>query len=146
MLSKDFKEFLRLLSEKSVSCLVIGGYAVAFHGYPRYTKDIDIWIKNDRETIDGLLAALNDFGFGSLGLEPADFTGEETVFQLGHPPNRIDILTELEDMDFDSCYARRHEITIDDVLLTVIDVQDLIKAKRTAGRHQDLADVENLEE
>ena len=117
MLSRDFKEFIELLNEHSVRYLVVGGYAVAFHGYPRYTKDIDIWIELSLENADKILKALNEFGFGSLDLTPDDFLESDQIIQLGYPPNRIDILTTLKDLKFEDCY----EVRAGQDLITAVD-------------------------
>ena len=145
MLSKDFKEFIELLNEHSVKYLVVGGYAVAFHGYPRYTKDIDIWIELSLENADKILKALNEFGFGSLDLTPDDFLESDQIIQLGYPPNRIDILTTLKDLKFEDCYNARVEVEILGLHIHFIDIENLKKNKRATGRPQDLADAENLE-
>ncbi len=88
MLNQDFKEFIQFLNANSVRYLVVGGYAVAVHGHPRYTKDIDIWIEMSSENADNLLKALEQFGFGSLGLNSQDFLTPDQIIQLGYPPNR----------------------------------------------------------
>lgn len=92
LLSQDFKEFLQSLNDNDVKYLIIGGYAVAFHGHPRYTKDIDIWLSAEKSNIANLLKALEDFGFASLELTSNDFADPEQIIQLGYPPNRIDLL------------------------------------------------------
>jgi hypothetical protein len=112
MLSKDFKEFIELLNEHSVRYLVVGGYAVAFHGHPRYTKVLDVWIELSPENADNVLKALIKFGFGSLDLKPDDFLESEQIIQLGYPPNRIDILTALKDLKFEDCYRARVDVEI----------------------------------
>jgi hypothetical protein len=145
MLSKDFKEFVALLDVHSVKYLVVGGYAVAFHGYPRYTKDLDVWIKLSPENADNVLKALKAFGFGSLGLKAEDFLEEDQIIQLGYPPNRIDILTTLKEIKFENCYKERIEIEIQGVKINFIDLENLKRNKRATGRPQDLADAENLE-
>lgn len=145
MLNSDFKEFIQLLNENQVKYLVIGGYAVAVHGHPRYTKDIDIWIEMTAENADRLLTALNQFGFGSLGLSPQDFQSPDQIIQLGYPPNRIDLITTPDGIDFDICYASKLEITINDIPVQFIDLNNLKKNKKASGRLQDLADLENLE-
>ena len=104
MLNNDFKEFIQLLNVHSVRYLVVGGYAVAFHGHPRYTKDIDIWILLDKTNAKKMLDVLNVFGFSSLGLTEDDFLKKDNIIQLGNPPNRIDILTDLSGVIFDECY------------------------------------------
>lgn len=114
MLSKDFKEFIELLNEHSVRYLVVGGYAVAFHGHPRYTKDLDVWIELSRENAGKVLKALEKFGFGSLDLKLDDFLEGDQIIQLGYPPNRIDILTTLKDLMFEDCYNARVEVEIQD--------------------------------
>lgn len=89
MLNQDFKEFIQLLNDNQVHYLVVGGYAVAVHGYPRYTKDIDIWIDLAQENAASIVKALEQFGFASLGLKESDFLVEDQIIQLGYPPNRI---------------------------------------------------------
>lgn len=145
MLSKDFKEFIELLNDNRVKYLVVGGYAVAFHGHPRYTRDMDIWIELSPDNSDKILDALKEFGFGSLGLKPDDFLESNQVVQLGYPPNRIDILTTLKDLNFDDCYKTKVEVKIQGLRIDFIDIENLKKNKRATGRAQDLADAENLE-
>lgn len=145
-LSPDFKEFIRLLNENSVRYLVVGGYAVAFHGHPRYTKDLDVWIEAEPENVIRLLDALDEFGFGTLDLEREDFLEPETVVQLGRPPHRIDLVTEIDGVEFADSYSARQEIEVEDVPVSFIGLEQLRKNKRASGRHQDLADLENLEE
>jgi Nucleotidyltransferase of unknown function (DUF6036) len=145
MLSKDFKEFIELLNAHNVRYLVVGGYAVAFHGYPRYTKDLDVWIELSPENANNVIQALDAFGFGSLGLKPEDFLESDQIIQLGYPPNRIDILTTLKEIKFEDCYNQRIEIQIQGIKTNFIDLENLKQNKRATGRPQDLADAENLE-
>lgn len=145
LLSRDFSEFFRSLNDEGVRYLVVGGYAVALHGHPRYTKDIHIWIAREPENAARLLRALAAFGFGQLGLEAADFLEDDQIIQLGMPPNRIDILTPLPGVDFDASYPLRVEVPLDDLSVAFIDLDSLREAKRVSGRHQDLADLENLQ-
>jgi hypothetical protein len=145
MLNKDFKEFIELLNENNVGYLVVGGYAVAFHGHPRYTKDLDVWIDLSPDNADKILNALKQFGFGSLGLKPDDFLEDGQIIQLGYPPNRIDILTTLTDLKFTDCYKARVEAKIQGLQINFIDIDNLKKNKRATGRPQDLVDAENLE-
>ena len=145
MLNKDFREFIELLNDNEVRYLVVGGYAVAFHGHPRYTKDLDVWIGLSPENANKILDALIKFGFGSLGLKSEDFLESDQISQLGYPPNRIDILTTLKDMNFEDCYNTRVEVEIRCLPINFIDIESLKKNKRATGRPQDLADVENLE-
>ncbi len=144
MLNQDFKEFIQFLNDNHVQYLVVGGYAVAIHGHPRYTKDIDIWIETSLDNANNLLQALEQFGFSSLGLQIQDFLTPDQIIQLGYPPNRIDLLTNIDGVIFEDCYPLRLEIVIDDVVVTFIDLDNLKKNKKASGRLQDLADLENL--
>ena len=143
-LTQDFKEFIALLNENNVRYLIVGGYAVAFHGHPRYTKDLDIWIDPAVENIDKLLETLKQFGFGSLGLKTEDFENPEDMIQLGLPPNRIDLFTGLKGVTFDSCYETKVDIKINEMIAHVIDLQNLKQNKKATGRPQDIADLSNL--
>ena len=145
MLSKDFKEFIELLNAHNVRYLVVGGYAVAFHGYPRYTKNLDVWIERSAQNADNVMKALNEFGFGSLGLKSEDFLESDQIIQLGYPPNRIDIVTTLKELSFEDCYKARVEVDIQGLKINFIDLENLKYNKRATGRPQDLADAENLE-
>ena len=145
MLNPDFKEFIESLNDNGVRYLVVGGYAVAFHGHPRYTKDIDIWIEMTPENAAKVVNALDQFGFGSLGLKEADFLVPDQIIQLGYPPNRIDLMSTLPGVDFSTCYSSRIQIEVDEVPVNFINLDNLKKNKKASSRHQDLADLENLE-
>ena len=145
MLNPDFKEFIRLLNDNDVRYLVVGGYAVALHGYPRYTTDIDIWIWLDEGNANRIIKVLEQFGFGSLKLEVQDFLVPNQIIQLGYPPARIDLITSLAGVSFEECYALRVLVPIDDIVVNFIDLENLKKNKEASGRLQDLADLENLE-
>ncbi len=145
MLNQDFKEFIQSLNDNHVRYLVIGGYAVALHGYPRYTKDIDVWIEMSAENAANVVEALDQFGFGSLGLEATDFLVPDQVIQLGYPPARIDLITTPPGVEFENCYESRVEVVIEAVTVNFIDLDNLKRSKKAAGRLQDLADLENLE-
>ncbi|PZU94671.1 MAG: hypothetical protein DCE90_14085 [Pseudanabaena sp.] len=144
MLNQDFKEFIQLLNANQVKYLVIGGYAVAIHGHPRYTKDIDIWIEISEENSQKIITALTEFGFGSLGLTAQDFQEPHQIIQLGYPPNRIDLITSPDGIDFQSCYESKIEVMLDDIVVKFIDLDNLKRNKLASGRLQDLADLENL--
>jgi predicted nucleotidyltransferase len=144
-MNKDFKEFIQSLNENDVKYLVVGGYAVALHGYPRYTKDLDIWIWINRKNIEKLLNAIKAFGFEELNLQIDDFMDTDSVIQLGYPPNRIDLMCDLIGVDFNECYEKKEQVIIDGINVNFIDLNNLKKNKRALGRHQDLADLENLE-
>lgn len=144
VLNQDFREFIQLLNKNKVRYLVIGGYAVAFHGHPRYTKDIDFWIGPSEANTKKLIKALNEFGFGSLDLRAEDFQEPNTIVQLGYPPNRIDLITSPKDVDFKICWKNRIKIEIERTTINFIDLENLKKNKKATGRFQDLADLENL--
>lgn len=144
MLNQDFREFIELLNKHEVRYLVIGGYAVALHGYPRYTKDLDIWIEMDSANAQRLMEALSEFGFGSVGLTQADFTTPDRVIQLGYPPSRIDLITTPDGVDFNTCYQSKLEISVSGVKINFIDLENLKRNKKASARLQDLADLENL--
>lgn len=145
MLNQDFKEFIQSLNDNGVRYLVVGGYAVALHGYPRYTKDMDIWVDMTAENASKIVKALDQFGFGSLGVKESDFTVPDQMLQLGNPPRRIDLLTSLPGVEFSKCYPDRTTVDVEGVSVYFIDLENLRKNKRATGRHQDLADLEHLE-
>ena len=145
MLSPDFKEFVQLLNLFQVRYLVIGGYAVAYHGHPRYTKDLDLWLDVSKANARRMVAVLNEFGFASLRLAEDDFIVPNHVIQLGHPPLRIDLLVGLASLSFRKCFASRIVANLEGVDVNFIDIASLIQSKRSAGRTQDLADIEQLE-
>lgn len=146
ILNKDFSEFIALLNEKGVKYLVIGGYAVAYHGYPRYTKDLDIWVWIDPGNALKLTQVLQAFGMGGLNFRADDFLNANNVIQLGLPPNRIDILTDLEALNFEACYASREIVQAGEISVNFLDFESLIVAKTAAGRPQDRVDVKKLRE
>ena len=144
MLSRDFKEFIESLNASNVRYLVVGGYAVALHGYVRYTKDLDVWIEPKLQNANNVLSALTAFGFGSLDITADDFLEEGNIIQLGYPPNRIDLITSLKALMFENCYPERVQVEIQGVLIDFIDIENLKTNKKATGRPQDLADLENL--
>lgn len=145
MLDQDFKEFIESLNDNNVRYLVVRGYAVAFHGHPRYTKDIDIWVELEPVNAQKIISALKQFGFESLDLKAEDFLVADQIIQLGYPPNRIDLITTLVAVDFEECFAVREEAMIDGTAVNFIDIENLKKNKTASGRPQDIADVANLE-
>ena len=145
MLNQDFKEFIQSLNDNGVRYLVVGGYAVALHGYPRYTKDMDVWVDMSLENASKIVKALDQFGFGSLDLKESDFVVPDQIIQLGYPPRRIDIMTTIPGIDFSECYPSHTTVHVEGVPVNFIDLENLKKNKRATGRHQDLADLENLE-
>lgn len=143
-LSRDFREFIASLNAHDVRYLVVGGYAVALHGYPRFTKDLDVWLWLEAENAAKAVQALADFGFASLDITSDDFLVPDQIIQLGYPPNRIDLITTLPGVEFGSCFDRREIVMIDDIPVNFIDRESLKRNKQASGRLQDLADLENL--
>ena len=144
LLTDDFREFLRLLGARRVEYLLIGGYAVALHGYPRATVDLDIWVRVEPDNAARIVAALRDFGFDSPLLAERLFLLADQIVRLGVPPFRIELLTSIAGVDFDACRTRAVLMEIDGLTVPVISLDDLKINKRAAGRHKDLADLEHL--
>jgi hypothetical protein len=142
-LTEDFRDFFVYLNRYSVRYLVVGGYAVALHGYVRYTKDIDVWIDATPDNAERLAAALEAFG---ASVDASQFLIPDKVLFIGNPPNRIDVLTSIPGVDFVVCYEKRLEETLDGVTITLIDKTSLIAAKKASARPQDLLDAAKLEE
>jgi hypothetical protein len=140
----DFREFLRLLNSYQVKYLIVGGYAVGFHGYPRATIDLDVWIAPEQQNAQRLLSALNEFGFQSDELDEQLFLELNRVVRMGVPPLRLELLTSVSGVEFDACYANRLSVTVEDVEASVISLPDLKANKKAAGRHKDLNDLEHL--
>ncbi len=140
-LDPDFREFVASFNEHDVRYLVVGGYALAAHGLPRATGDLDAWVWVNDQNAARILTALQAFGFGGLGLEASDFDHPDSVIQLGYPPYRIDILTSIDGVDFEDAWERRLSIDIDGLHLDVIGRDDLLRNKIAADRPQDRADV-----
>ena len=142
---KDFEEFIRLLNFQKVEYLIVGAYALIYYTYPRNTGDIDIFINSTHKNAEKMLNVIKDFGFESLGLEAEDFTKQDTIIQLGFPPNRIDIITGITGVLFSEAYGNKVEGEIGDEKVFFISEEDLIKNKKNTGRAKDIADVEILE-
>ena len=142
-LADDFREFLRCLIAREVRFLVIGGHAVSFHGYPRFTHDVDVVVIPEARNVESLLAALADFGFGAVALQVSDFLKPTTVV-LGRPPAQIDIMTFIKGVDIGDAWTRREVGELDGVHVAFISRQDLIANKRAVGRPEDLADIARI--
>ncbi len=143
-LNPDFKEFLSLLNSNDVMYLVVGGYAVGAHGHVRYTKDLDIWIDNSQANAVKVINVLKAFGFESTDISLVDFTTAGSMLQLGNETARIDLLTRISGVEFDSAYRRRIDTTLDGVPITLICREDLRRNKLATGRMRDVGDVEAL--
>ena len=144
-LSSDLREFIHLLNTNSVKYVIVGAWALAFHGRPRYTGDLDILVARDDENTDKLMAVMEAFGFGSAGIKREDFLQVDHVIQLGREPNRIDILTGISGVTFDEAWANREQGKIVDAAVFVISRDLLIKNKRAANRDKDQGDIKLLE-
>ena len=143
-IQQDFKELFELLNKHKAEYIIVGGYALAFHGAPRFTGDIDVLIHNTTENAERVLRALSDFGFGSLGLVISDFVATGNVIQLGVPPVRIDILTSLTGVSWADCENGKVPGTYGSVPVCFLGKEQLVANKRTLGRTQDLADIEAI--
>jgi hypothetical protein len=141
---KDFKELLELLNSHKVEYLVVGSYALAFHGAPRFTGDIDLFVRPDFANAKRILEALAEFGFGSLNLSEADFVTPENVVQFGVPPVRIDIMNSLTGVSWEKAQADKIRGSYGDTVVFFISKKDLIANKKALGRNKDLADIEAL--
>ncbi len=144
MFQDDFKEWLHLLTEKKVEYLLIGGYAVALYGIPRTTGDLDIWIRNSEENVAKVIDCLNEFGLSSLGFTKEDLLKPYAIIQIGYPPVRIDIITDIVGVSFDEAIQDSKVITYDGLTISLISIEDLVKNKSASGRKVDLAEVEKL--
>jgi hypothetical protein len=145
-MNSDFKDLLKAFSEEEVRYLVVGGYAFAEHVEPRYTKDLDVWIERTVENVERVLAALLSFGAPLRELSKDDLLSPGTFYQIGLPPNRIDIITQLEEMDFAECWNRRKTGQIGELAVEYISATDLMENKKRTGRPHDLADLEHLKQ
>ncbi|MEW6431958.1 MAG: nucleotidyltransferase [Myxococcota bacterium] len=144
-LPRDWQEFLSSLNARKVKYLVVGAHALAAHGVPRYTADLDVWVANDPANARRVLAALDDFGFSGLtGLGVEDFENPEMVVMLGRPPLRIDLLTSISGCAFEAAWKRRLRATLGGERVGVLSREDLVANKRAAGRPKDLLDLELL--
>ncbi len=141
----DFKEFIELLQKHEVEFLIVGGFAVALHGYPRYTDDLDILLKRNTKNAERVIQVLNDFGFGSLGLVEQDFLNEDMIIQLGYPPLRIDLITSISGIDnYDEIFGNAIKIESSEINLNIISLDDLIKNKDSTNRPIDKIDSSKL--
>jgi hypothetical protein len=142
----DFRDLLELLNKHRVEYMLVGGYALAFHGAPRYTGDMDIFVRVSSQNAVRIMAALNEFGFGSVGLAAEDFQKENRVVQLGVPPVRVDIVTSLTGISWEDAYSNRVQGKYGDITLFYIGRDQFISNKKATGRKRDLADLEALGE
>jgi predicted nucleotidyltransferase len=142
--TKDFEELLDAFLRHEVRFVIVGAHALAHHAKPRYTKDLDLFVEPSAENARHIVAALDEFGFGSLGITSADFERPGLILQLGAPPNRVDLMTSIDGVSFVEAWHSRVEGAYGSVRVPFIGYEALIRNKSTAGRHQDLADLEIL--
>ncbi len=143
-LPQDFKEFLRLLNDHGVEYLLIGGYAVGYYGYPRSTADIDVWVANHLDNAGKLTRVFTDFGMISEDITPELFLNPGNIVRMGVPPVRIEVLNEIDGVDFDECMVNSENGMIDGVPVKLISLPDLKRNKRASRRYKDLEDLEHL--
>jgi hypothetical protein len=145
-IQEDYRELLVLFNDHNIEYMIVGGYALAFHGAPRYTGDLDIYVRPSAENAKRIIKALHNFGFGSLGLTEADFKRIDNVVQLGVPPVRVDIITSITGVSCEDAFSSRVVGSYGDIDIFFIGREQFISNKRATGRKRDLADLESLGE
>ena len=143
-LQPDFKEFLKLLNAHGVKYILVGGYAVSFHGFPRATGDMDLWVEMNDENAERISAALHEFGMPEESVPPELFLDPENLIRIGIPPVQIEIMTTVSGVDFGEYFANSISTIVEGTEFQVIGLDDLKKNKKAAGRYKDLEDLENL--
>lgn len=143
-LPPDFREFLQLLNAHRVEYLLVGGYAVGYHGYPRATVDMDIWIGRGPDNAGKMVAVLREFGFDVPNLSEDLFLKEEQIVRMGVPPIRLEIFTSIPGVHFEECYRERIVDELDGVQVNLLNLEHLKASKKASGRNKDLDDLENL--
>jgi predicted nucleotidyltransferase len=142
--NRHFLEFIKLLEKHRVEYMVVGGYAVGFHGFPRYTGDLDLFVALSESNAASLLRVYADFGFSDLGLSVKDFLETDTVVEIGREPLKIQVLTGIDGVTFAECYARKTTCTLDGVNMPFISMEDLLRNKAASPRAKDKIDLEEL--
>jgi hypothetical protein len=145
-IQEDFKELFELLNAHDVDYMIVGGYALAYHGAPRYTGDMDVLVRPDPDNAQRVMQALTEFGFGSVGLDDSDFLSADKVVQLGYPPVRVDIMTSISGVPYEEAFAGRVTGEYGTIPVFFIGRNEFLKNKRAIGRKKDLADLEALGE
>ena len=141
----DFRDLLSALSAEGADFIFVGAHAVMFHTTPRYTKDLDVWVRPNEGNAERVHRALIAFGAPVANLTVDDLSVKGTIFQIGVPPNRIDVLTSIDAVEFDAAWPRAVTSQYGDVVIRLLSIDDLLANKRAVGRKQDAIDVENLE-
>jgi len=145
-MNRDFRDLLSAFNDRGVEYLVVGAHALAAHGHVRATKDLDVWVRPESANATRVIAALKGFGAPLQGLTEKDLAAPGLILQIGVPPVRIDVLTAIDGVEFEEAWEARLRTRVADLEVTVISKEHLIRNKRAAGRLQDLADVERLEQ
>jgi predicted nucleotidyltransferase len=145
MLNEDYRDMLQALVDEKVKFLLVGAYALAAHGYPRATMDIDLWVMPAPDNAGAVMRAIRRFGAPLHNLAQADLERDGTVFQIGVAPRRIDIITSASGLQFEEAFSRSLAVSIEGIEVHILSVEDLIRNKRASGRTKDLADAEALE-
>lgn len=145
-IQQDFRELLARFNARQIDYIIVGAHALAFHGAPRYTGDMDILVRPDEENAKRILKALEEFGFGALGLTVEDFSAPDRVVQLGVAPVRIDLVTSLTGLSWEEAAAGQVKGTYGDLVVHYLGKKEFIRNKRAIGRKKDLADLEALDE
>jgi predicted nucleotidyltransferase len=145
-LPKDLRAFVESLNAANAKYVIVGGYAVAFYGHPRFTGDIDFFVESTPENADRIVRAIDLFGFTSLGLTRDDFVNPDIVVQIGFPPNRVDLITGIEAVSFEEAWSSRQSVQLDGLPVAFISKELLIRNKTAAGRQQDRGDISRLKE
>ena len=143
-LHKDLREFVELLNANAVEYLIVGAFAVSFHGFPRYTGDFDVLVRPEKQNAGRVLKVLSQFGFGSLDIEAADLQKPDNVVELGVFPNRIDLLNDIAGVAFEEAWAKRVETVWEGLPVRFIGIEELIRNKESTGRLRDLGDGDEL--
>lgn len=144
ILAPDFEDFIRLLNSHKVAYMVVGGYALAFHGKPRNTGDLDIWINITEDNAEKMLRVLNDFGMGAFGFNKEDFLVPGYITQIGYPPLRIDILMSIDGIEFTEAIPNIQQLDVNGLVINYIGLGDFLKNKEASGRIQDIADIQEI--
>ena len=141
MLNPDFKDMLSCLKDEQVDFIIVGAYALAAHGFPRATGDLDIWVRNDPENAERIMRAIGRFGAPATNLSAQDFISSDLIVQFGVEPCRIDVLTGIDGVEFEEAWESRVSITVDNLDIPILSKQDLLKNKLATGRDKDQGDI-----
>lgn len=144
--NSDFRELLNLFEKHRIRYLIVGGYAVMKYSEPRFTKDIDVWIATDPKNANSVYVALKEYGAPLVNLTADDFTHQDSFYQMGRSPLRVDIMMSIPGVEFEDAWKNREDVELDGLKIPFISRSDLIRAKEVSGRPQDKIDVDKLKE